>query len=79
VDSKLFSLSGGFQKSGGFQSFILEFTACCSLPGGFQETYLLGLVLAYLFRASNCVNHYLDLRQYHPIIKKNRGNTATRA
>jgi hypothetical protein len=41
VDSKLFTFSGGFQ------SFILEFSACYSLPGGFQETYLLGLALAH--------------------------------
>jgi hypothetical protein len=40
VDSKLFTLSGGFQ------SFILEFSAGYSLPGGFQKTYILGLALA---------------------------------
>jgi hypothetical protein len=38
-------LSGGFRKSGGFQRFILEFSAGYSLPGGFQETNLLGLAL----------------------------------
>jgi hypothetical protein len=52
VDSKLFTFSGGFRKSGGFQSFILEFSACYSLPGGFQETNLLGLAFADPFRAS---------------------------
>jgi hypothetical protein len=57
VDSKLFTFSGGFRKSGGFQSFILEFSACYSLPGGFQETNLLGLAFADPFRAS-------VLRQY---------------
>jgi hypothetical protein len=52
VDSKLFTLYGGFQKSGGFQSFILEFSAYYSLPSGFQETYILILALADPFRAS---------------------------
>jgi hypothetical protein len=56
VDSKLFTLSGGFQKSGRFQSFILEFSADHSLPGGFRETYILGLAFADSFRASDYVN-----------------------
>jgi hypothetical protein len=29
-----------------------EFSAGYSLPGGFQETYMLGLALAFPFRAS---------------------------
>jgi hypothetical protein len=52
---RLFSLCGGFRKSGGFQSFILEFNVCYSLLGGFQETYILGLALADSFRASDCI------------------------
>jgi hypothetical protein len=60
VDSKLFTLSGGFQ------SFILEFSACYSLPGGFQETYRLGLALAFPFRAS--VLRQLVSEQVFPVL-----------
>jgi hypothetical protein len=66
VDSKLFTLFGRFQKSGGFQSFILEFSAAYSLPGEFQETYMLELALADPFRAF-LLHHLVSLDNFNDL------------
>jgi hypothetical protein len=38
-----------------FRVLFQEFSAGYSLPGGFRETYILGLALADPFQASDCV------------------------